>query len=241
MSFYQQLAPYYHHIFKINPAQVQFVVDSIQKKEASILDIGCGIGTLSLALSHNFKTVTGIDLDAEMVNYAVKKLEQVSGTVDFHQLGMLDISNQFPKKTFDGIVCFGNTLVHLDSLEEVHDFITQSKSILKPRGKLLIQMVNYDRILSNEIKHLPLIENDEIRFEREYVFHAMQRTIDFNTTLTVKSTQQKIVNSVLLLPILHEELNRLIKMAGFLNVNYYGNFNKEPYTIDSPALIVAAW
>jgi len=91
------------------------------------------------------------------------------------------------------------------------------------------------------MNQLLLIENDEIIFERNYFYRKTENKIDFNTRLIVKSTQQIIENSIELLPLLKEELAPLLNKAGFENCNYYGNFNKETYAIDSPALIVEAW
>ena len=56
MSFYQQIAPYYHHIFKINVNQVDFIKLKIPGSDCNLLDIGCGIGTLS------FELINGINL-----------------------------------------------------------------------------------------------------------------------------------------------------------------------------------
>ena len=241
MSFYQQIAPYYHHIFKINQDQVHFVQQKIIDESAHLLDVGCGIGTLSFELSHYYSQITGIDLDTEMIHYALNRQDNKLNTLQFHQLSMLELNQKFDKNSFDGIICFGNTLVHLNSLEQVMDFLKQSKSVLKSERKLLIQLVNYDRILSKQIKELPLIENDEILFERKYRYHAKTNRIDFNTLLTVKSTHQQIKNGVVLLPILKSELEQLLKKAGFKNCNFFGNFKGEMYDLDSPALIVEAW
>lgn len=107
--------------------------------------------------------------------------------------------------------------------------------------KLLLQIVNYDKILSKNIKQLPLIENDEIIFDRNYHYKKLENKIDFNTRLTVKFTQQVIKNSITLLPILKEEFEFLLEKAGFNNSNYYGNFNMELFSIESPAFIIEAW
>ena len=101
--------------------------------------------------------------------------------------------------------------------------------------------MNYDKILTKNIKELPIIENDELIFERNYNYRKAENKIDFNTRLTVKSTQQIIENSIELLPLLKKELSLLLKNAGFNTCNYFGNFNQEPYAMDSPALIVEAW
>jgi len=241
MSFYQQIASYYHHIFKINEKQVDFITLKLPKNDAEILDIGCGIGTLSFELANYYNNVLGIDMDAEMVRAATDKKKNSSKRVKFQQGSMLTLDTLVTKNTVGGIVCFGNTLVHLNSIDEMAQFLQQSKTVLQSNGKLLLQIVNYDRILKNKIKQLPRIENDEIIFERNYAYRKLENKIDFNTRLTVKSTQQIIENSIELLPLLKNELADLLKEAGFNNCNYYGNFNQDGYAIDSPALIIEAW
>ena len=241
MSFYQQIAPYYHHIFKINVNQVDFIKLKIPESDCKVLDIGCGIGTLSVELTKYYKNVLGIDMDAEMIRVASKTIESTSKSIQFQQTSMLKLNAFIDKNTLDGIICFGNTLVHLNSLDEIADFLQQSKAVLKSNGKLLFQIVNYDKIIEKNIKQLPIIKNDEIIFERNYYYRKSENKIDFNTRLTVKLPQQIIENSIELLPVLKNELAILLKNAGFNNCNYYGNFNQESYSIDSPALIVEAW
>ena len=241
MSFYQRIAPYYHHIFKINVNQVDFIKSKIPESDCNVLDIGCGIGTLSFELTNYYKSVLGIDMDAEMIRAASKKKEDESKSIQFHKLSMLKLDTFIDNNSIGGVICFGNTLVHLNSLDEIADFLKQSKAVLNSNGKLLLQIVNYDKIINKNIKQLPLIENDEIIFERNYCYHKSENKIDFNTRLTVKSTQQIIKNSIQLLPLLKKELALLLNEAGFNNCNYYGNFKQELYAIDSPALIVEAW
>ena len=241
MSFYEQIAPYYHHIFKINVNQVNFIKSKIPESDSSILDIGCGIGTLSFELTQYYKNLLGIDMDAEMIRAASIKKGTNTEAIQFLQLSMLKLDASIDKNSVDGIVCFGNTLVHLNSLDEIADFLQQSKTALKPNKKLLVQIVNYDKILTKDIKQLPLLENDEIVFYRNYYYRKLENKINFNTRLMVKSTQQIIENSIELLPLLKKEIALLLNEAGFNNCNFYGNFKQESYTIDSPALIIEAW
>ncbi|MFB9057790.1 class I SAM-dependent methyltransferase [Mariniflexile ostreae] len=241
MSFYKQIASFYHHIFKINGNQIDFIKSKIPESNSRIIDVGCGIGTLAFELVTYYKSVLGIDLDAEMIRTALHNTENKSHAIDFQHIGMLKLHTIVDKHTIDGIICFGNTLVHLSTLEEVTDFLKQSKAALKANGKLLLQIVNYDKVLAKNIQQLPLIENEDIIFERHYGYRPLEHKMDFNTRLTVKSTQQIIENSIELLPLLKEDLAHLLNKAGFNNCNYYGNFNQEQYTLDSPALIIEAW
>ena len=140
MSFYQQIAPYYHHIFKINVLQIDFIKSKIPEKEAKLLDVGCGIGTLSFELINYYSNILGIDMDAEMIHVAVNKNK--SKSVQFQQLSMLDLKGFIDKNSLDGIICFGNTVVHLNSLNEIADFLQQAKTALKVGGKLLQKTYN---------------------------------------------------------------------------------------------------
>lgn len=241
MSFYQSIAPYYHHIFKINQAQIDFIKTTLPTNDAKIVEIGCGIGTLSFELAPLYRQIIGIDLDAEMIAMAKSNDKNTAQNIKFLPMNMLELDANFEENSIDGIICFGNTLVHLSSLEQVSDLLLKTKSILKSDGKLLLQLVNYDRILSQQITQLPLIENDEIKFERTYYFHPSAKLIDFNTVLTVKSTQQKIENKVVLLPILQDELQQLLTKNGYVNQQFYGNFNRADFNVESPALIIEAW
>jgi len=241
MSFYKQIAPFYHHIFKINVNQVDFIRLKIPEGDCGVLDIGCGIGTLSFELTNYYTNVLGIDMDAEMIRAALNKQSDKSKSIQFQQISMLKLDTFIDENAVGGIICFGNTLVHLNSLGEISNFLQQSKAVLKANGKLLLQIVNYDKIIKKNIQQLPLIENDEIIFERNYHYRKSENKIDFNTRLTVKLTQEIIENSIELLPLLKKELALLLNKAGFDHCNYYGSFKLEPYTINSPALIVEAW
>lgn len=242
MSFYQQIAPYYHHIFKLNQAQVTFIKAFIPKKDAFIVDVGCGIGTLSFEMARVYTNVIGLDIDAEMIGVASQRKENEQSIVSFIQGGMLDVTQLFKPKSVDTLVCFGNTLPHLNSLEEVQLFFQLVKTILKEDGKLVMQLVNYNSILANNTESLPVIENEEIRFERNYGFKNNVQKIDFLTRLTVKANNTIINNSVELLAVLQEDIEKALLHCGFEHIQCFGSFTKETYKPkESPALIVVAW
>ncbi len=68
MKFYQSIADYYEQIFPLNKAQITFAEESLHgSKQSRLLDIGCGTGSLSIALSEFSEIVTAIDLDESMI------------------------------------------------------------------------------------------------------------------------------------------------------------------------------
>lgn len=238
MDFYQSIADHYEEVFPLNMAQLNFVRNSFNDtSNLTALDIGCGTGGLSVELGHIFKSVTAIDLDEGMLKKAKAK---ESKNVRFQKMNMLKIEKEFGPKSFDTVICFGNTLVHLDGQEQTLDFFKQARKVLKIGGKLLFQIINYDRIISDQITALPTIENDIIRFVRNYNLHNGQGMLDFQTILTIKKTGQTIENKIQLYPIQSREVNHLLLEAGFSEIFFFKNFKKEAFLGESIPLVVEA-
>ena len=239
MNFYESIADYYDQVFPLNKAQLGFVKNSFDKvDELSLLDIGCGTGDLSFELSKIFSEVTAIDLDSAMLKKAQEKFGK---SLKFQELNMLSIEKEFGEKSFDAITCFGNTLVHLEGPGQILDFFKQVRKILKNGGKLLFQIINYDRIIDNQVKALPTIENKKIKFVRNYNYNASKNIIDFNTTLTVKETNKQLSNTIQLYPLLNAELINLLNEAGFDHVFFFKNFKRDVIDPNSLPLVVEAY
>lgn len=239
MDFYTSITEYYDHIFPLNIVQVDFVRGAVKNSQASsLLDIGCGTGNLALELSKYFKEIFGIDFNKTMLRKANENISNSTNNTRFVNLDMMKVDKVFCSNRFDVIVCFGNTLVHLDSEEKILDFFIKSRKILKSGGKLLFQIINYDRIIGNGVNGLPVIENDVIKFERNYKYHNENNVIDFETILTVKDENRQIKNLIPLNPLRKSQVEELLSKAGFGKVNYYGNFKKEKLLHDSVPLVV---
>jgi 2-polyprenyl-3-methyl-5-hydroxy-6-metoxy-1,4-benzoquinol methylase len=237
-QFYTSIAPYYQQIFPFNPAQIEFLKRVLPYNGAKVLDVGCATGELSFALTHFGFPTWAFDFDAQMIQIALKTKKDETIFPVFEQLDMRLIGEHFPESFFETVICFGNTLVHLQHDEDIRKFIQAAYKIMAPEGKLTIQILNYQHILDHQIKALPVIENENIRFERKYRFTEDSELIDFDTLLTVKSTGFEIPNSVKLYALCKNKLQELLQEAGFTNFEFYGGFHSEPLNDTSLPLIV---
>ncbi len=236
--FYTSISKYYQHIFPANPEQVKFLSTVLPYNGAKVLDVGCAAGDLSFALSRFGFPIWAFDFDAEMVQIAQNAKSEETMFPVFEMLDMRSIGNHYPETFFDTVICFGNTLVHLLNDDDILKFIQAAYKVLSPEGKLTIQILNYQYIIDNQIKSLPLIDNEHITFERRYEYENDSDLIDFNTKLTIKSTGQEITNSVKLYAIRKNKLQELLQKAGFDSFEFFGNFKSEPLTSNSLPLIV---
>lgn len=236
--FYSSIASYYQHIFPFNPDQIEFLKQVLPYNGAKVLDVGCGVGDLSFALTHFGFPTWAFDFDSQMIQIAQKSKGEESMFPVFEQLDMRFIDDRYPESYFDTVICFGNTLVHLLSEADIRKFIQAAFKVLSPEGKLTIQILNYQHILDHQVNTLPLIDNEHIRFERKYRFTSGEELIDFDTKLTVKSTGQEISNTLKLYPIRQNKLLELLKEAGFADPEFFGSFRSEPLTDTSLPLVL---
>ena len=230
MDFYHMLSKYYDIVFSDINEQVDFLLSRLERKEDRILDVACGTGQYSLALlEEGFCNIDAIDLDRSMIDQAAEK----TGKIDFITGDMLKL-REYYKGLYDLIFCTGNSISHLNSPGDAGAFISDCCSLLAPGGKLIVQIINYDRIYAKTITALPLIVKDGIVFERNYILRDGKVT--FSGILTIDN--KKFESSVELLVLKRDELLSLFEDNGFTQINEYGGFDSSPYDRGSSYALV---
>jgi len=237
-SFYSSIVSLYDHIFPVMVPMVslcnEFVPDS-----GRVLEVGCATGNLIDALRNGKRSFTGIDYDEEMVKFSLERFADFKD-VNILKQDMKFLEKNFTKESFDSVICFGNTLVHLKDIEEIVPVLSQMNHITVKGGVLLLQIINYDRIFNNNSFDLPEIDNEHIAFSRRYEKRDDKR-LDFNTVLTDKKNGTVIKNSVPLYPASSTEIIKALEQSGWKDIEMYGSFKKEKFNpSDSYHLIVKA-
>ncbi|MGM0431191.1 MAG: class I SAM-dependent methyltransferase [Spirochaetota bacterium] len=241
MAFYQSISHLYDYIFPFSPIQRDFVLQHLETPEdTTLLEIGCATGSLAHRLAQDCAEVTGIDADGQMIIRAREKMKNYKTPAHIMKLDMQKIGSALSPRQFDAVISFGNTLVHLSSLPEMQHVLGSVRTLLRNGGKLMLQIINYDRVLDQQLSQLPTIENDYIRFERHYHYVAGQHKIAFTTILTDKHAGESSKQEVLLYPLRRGELSQLLSEAGFTSCQWFGGFDGSPLTPESAPLVVTA-
>lgn len=227
-QFYTSISKYYSEIFPYNPMQVAFVKEKLgQINGKQVLDIGCATGELAFQLAKSGATVIGIDLNDDLLNQA--KSNKTHLNLNLRQGNMLELETDFESEQFDAVLCFGNTLVHLETKELIAEMLKAAKAVLKPGGRLLLQILNYDYIAGEQVSELPLIETKNIKFIRKYEFPENSSKILFQTGLKIKAEHKTVSNETSLLALKSEELKQLLNECGFTNIQLYSNFKQDTF------------
>jgi Cyclopropane fatty acid synthase and related methyltransferases len=235
LSFYEELSKYYDCIFPPEEAQVELISGAV-KSGGRILDVACGNGGYSAELYKRGFKVQACDLDKGMVSAAERRFSDLGMEIPVKTADMTELSKVYNEK-FDGIFCIGNSIVHLGSIEQVKKTISEMKELLAEGGSLILQIMNFDRVKKFNIEELPEIKNEDkkVSFKRFYN-EAKEGKIAFDTVLQVNG-QEPLKNSVLLLPIMKDELYNILDSVGFKAINIYGDFKRNNFADNSYVLV----
>jgi SAM-dependent methyltransferase len=171
MSLSATLAQAYDGLFPLSMASLRFLealATPSGARQPSVLDAGCATGSLDLALAERGWDVLGIESEAEMVEIARSKAERTGlATARFVQGDMLDAPKLAAPRSFDLVLCLGNTLPHL-SREGTQRFFSIARSLLLPEGSLILQTLNYSKPGVGPGFAFPKLEAGGLRFSRRY-------------------------------------------------------------------------
>jgi 2-polyprenyl-3-methyl-5-hydroxy-6-metoxy-1,4-benzoquinol methylase len=119
----------------VNIEVQDWILDQINGSE-SILEIGCGTGTLAVKMAQKGNTVIAIDKNFQMINYAMKNFpsDLSDGKLLYQTGSFTDLTT--PPRTQD-IIVSKFMLSELRPLEQ-QIFLRNTWKMLKPNGRLII-------------------------------------------------------------------------------------------------------
>lgn len=215
------------------------------------LDAGCGIGFHSIILSNLGVDVTGIDISPAMIEKARKLANDLNSKAKFEVLDFSQIKEKY-KEEFDLVLCLGNTLPHLLSEKDLLVALRNFYNALKNGGVLIIQILNYDKIIENEERIISVRETPTKIFVRFYdfeptiigspslkVFEIRRDFLKFNILIVdkQKNYSHKLITTRIK-PIKSDELRKKVNMVGFKKVEIFGNLERCEFDLKNSQNIV---
>jgi glycine/sarcosine N-methyltransferase len=231
-SFYDSLAGDYDTMtefqkrFILEKPYYHLIVGRFKIKK--VLDAGCGTGFQSLLLAKLGVDVTALDVSGKMLSVLKKHAREFRVKIATLEGNFLNLPASFDG-TFDAALCLGNTLPHLLKKEEVRTTFDNFASSTKPNGGVVIQILNYHKILAQRetVQSVRQLENTTItrsyRYEMDRIFFTIE------TVVEKKGSSNRSTRTVELRPILPDELKEALLSAGFEEIRIYGSMKLERF------------
>ncbi len=226
-------------------AQLEFLKKSLPSK-ATILDLACGYGRLSIPLAREGYRVTGYDFSEYLLNIAQQEAKVTDVGIRFVKGDMrrLHFDNEF-----DAIINIFTSFGYFESVEDDLDVLKGVHRGLKGGGYFLMDFTNSPKAMSW------LYENGAI--DRETGELISEKTETLSNGLTVNQSERLDVGTLRwqmerswlqngkersyrtdVRMYFLAELRQLMEEAGLRVERVYGDFDASPYQADSRRILI---
>jgi SAM-dependent methyltransferase len=131
---YERLAAVWHeHSLGGSPPYERFLTAIRRRFDAAIadvLDVACGVGTLTRELARDCRRVVGIDCNPHMLAEARKNCAPHAHV----QIAEADFRSFSLGETFDAAICAFDSINYLDNVQELNDVLRMVAGHLRPGG-----------------------------------------------------------------------------------------------------------
>lgn len=231
-QFYDALAPEYDAMTGFQKRFVHerpfFRLLAEKYKIHVALDAGCGTGFHSLLLAQLGVQVTGIDVSEEMIQQARRHATELSLPVRFIEGRSQDLRGMFDSR-FDAVFCLGNTLAHSVSDDDLWMTLQNFQGVLRPGGILLLQNLNYDRILERKERVQSVKEVGATTFVRFYDYAEDHITFNVLTITRENGTFRTSLKTIPLRPLRSDTVVDMLRQMDFENIKLYGGITLDTY------------
>ena len=121
-------------LHNINPCRMQYIQSKLVLAGKTVLDVGCGGGILSEALSKAGACVSALDVDSVLIAVAADHAKQQQLDIAYYCMPI----QQFEHAKFDVVVC----MELLEHVPEPKEILYQCARLLKPGGLLFLSTIS---------------------------------------------------------------------------------------------------
>ncbi|MBN1882341.1 MAG: methyltransferase domain-containing protein [Deltaproteobacteria bacterium] len=242
-DLYAGIASRYDILFEEedHTARMSFYEEVLKKYQANrVLDCSCGTGKYLTMLAPLGLSLFGSDVSPSMLAVAQENIKRLGLQIPLTRADFRSLPEHF-SEPFDAILCLSTSLPHVGSEDEMIRALSSMYASLTDRGVLIITHGTSERMMMEQPRFLPVVNNRDL--SRVFVIDYHGRGITFHVLdfIHTDSTTEFLTWSATypFMP-LEKDYRRMLEAAGFKDVEAYGGYDFSPYTETSEFLIVVA-
>lgn len=215
-------------------------------KDSQILELGCGTGRVSHALSSAGCTVTGLDISFSMLQQAVKQ----SPSPPFFLC--MDMTKMAFTIQFDHILIPYNTLNLLKEISTISNCLQQAKSYLRPKGSLLLQLhipstqlmqLNGGKLFQFQIFSLPNTIRGKLIKETLRSYHFEQQEIHLEERYRIRpegnmNGKEDLSHTLRMAAFPAQQWIDLLQGNGFHKLFLFGDYNSRSFQSGDDSILL---
>lgn len=240
----------YDLLFDGIPYARDFYLELARGANGPVLDMACGTGRILLPCLQAGVDIEGLDLFEPMLQRLRTKAAALGLSPRLTQADMSDFA--LPRRYTLVMIPF-NAFIHNMTQADQIGCLELCREHLLPGGRLvfdtffpaleIIGVPENTRVLEGEVPHpetgLPMRMYDTRTFDRvEQVQHSLNELEFLAADGSVAAVHRSQVSSRY---IYKQEMELLLRVAGFARWEIWGGFDGRPLTRESDAMIVTAW
>ena len=233
-----QWADYYDLLDIDRTEMIGFYKSLITYRTKSLLELGCGTGTVTIACTRQLRRqtdeyrVAGVDISAAMLRIARERNDTIEWVCD-------DIRSPHVAGSFDLVICCFNTLQELLTEEDLGQMLRSVHGLLNPSGLFAFDIYQpnleyLSRPRFNRIARLAIGPGGEqLEVRENYVFDPASEVLTIEWRLYADNRMVLPPWQYFYRQYTATAIERQLSAAGFVIQKRYGGFDGSPLTNDS--------
>jgi len=182
--------------------------------------------------------VTGSDISASMLIRARKNLKSLDVSIPLHKVDYRALHKNFKRK-FDAVTCLSSSILHMPDKKEVIRAFLSMQRVLRENGVLIITQGTTDK--QWKVKPRFILNSSGKEFTRLFAIDYRERGARYNI-LDIRHDKQKPELKVWSVDyaqiLLKEDYSKLLQLAGYRKIRFYGSYKFEPYNKKESDLLI---
>jgi SAM-dependent methyltransferase len=239
MDINQNIVEYYDELYPVTDDQKKFYEQemSAYEKPVKMLRIGCGTGYFEHILAKDGADITGLDTSREMLESANRKRRTQLMSIRFFQMSTLEMSRFLGKGFYNIISCLDNRIVYIHDQTLIKKFLFDCYTLMAPRGRLILELYNYDKYSSVPMVKLPTLESIRSKlytqiWTKDDGSKYLQQDLE-----TGNGKVLPVIEDAPVYALRKSEIELFAKQVGFSKCEFFGGFERSEYLLDSDAVV----